>query len=285
MAELAHGHRRCDGVADRHHEQLDHAERVDRAARPVEADEGGDAEDADSETGEPHPGQRVPVAEEVRDDRADDRDGGEHEAGEAARHAGLRMPEEHPRPGHLQQAERGHERPGLQRRSQGALACGERQQDRRAQQRAPAGHRHRAELHDGDLDEEVGDAPDHAHRGEQGPAPAGHPGAGGPGGGVRGHGASLRRGTDVALAAFGRGLRADARAHRSRSGGPAEGPRTRVRPRSCRRPCPADATRAARRGRAPPRAPSGRPHSRGSAAASPAAEPLPPTAVRCRVPG
>ncbi len=109
-----------------------------------------------------------------RDDHRDERDRGDQESRERARDLRLGRPEQHPREGDLDGGEREDRCPVREERTE--LSAGGR--DRQEQQRRDGGaaqHEHRrAHVVDRDLDQEVGNPPDHAHRDKEQGATSGH---------------------------------------------------------------------------------------------------------------
>ena len=128
------GDHRRHRIADRDHQQLHDGEQVHPSSQRVDPDQARDPEDPHSEAAQPHRGERVGLATQPGDQHPDQRHGGEHETGEPARHPDLGVPEEQPRPGHLQQAERHDPPPQPECGSQRLLVRGQWKQDDGRQQ-------------------------------------------------------------------------------------------------------------------------------------------------------
>ena len=164
----------CDGVARGHGQHLDDAQRVQMSAAGVESHQGPHADDTESHPGQPYRCQIAAVAEQGGEDRPDDRHGGQQQAGQRAGDAHLGMAQQHPGDAHFEDREDGGGPPVAQSRPECAGVQGQREEHHQCQCSAAQHHGRRRDLGDGDLDEEVGQAPDDRHRHEQGPGLSGH---------------------------------------------------------------------------------------------------------------
>jgi hypothetical protein len=100
--------------------------------------------------------------------------GGDQERRERARDLRLRLAEQHPGQRDLDRGERDEREPEGDERPQLASRSRDRKQQERADGRAREHEEGRADVLDRDLDEQVRDAPDDAHRGEEQEAAARH---------------------------------------------------------------------------------------------------------------
>ena len=145
-----------------------------RAASEVATDEERDPAQSNRNSDNAHGTQRRMVTEGVRRQRTEQRHARHEEAGEARRQSLLGVGQQQPRRAHLDRGEQKHWSPVTQRRSQRVGARGEDQQHRSGDGR-PAEHDDRGlyVLHR-DLDEQVRNSPDDAHRREEQPTSARH---------------------------------------------------------------------------------------------------------------
>jgi hypothetical protein len=163
---------RAGGVADRDQSQCQH--RTDVPAADLEADQGGDAREAEQEAGEPPPVQPVVGPSDHGERGADQRHRGDEQAGERAGQVLLGDPEQQPRRHDLDHREGEQRPPGAGHLGQPAPGQGQREQQQAGQRGAGQHQGARGELVDRHLDQQVGDAPDHAHRHEEHPPSPAH---------------------------------------------------------------------------------------------------------------
>src|SRR6185503_19254820 len=102
--------------------------------------------------------------------RHEQRHGRDQDRGERRADVHLAEAEQRPRHGHLDRGEHGEDPPPLAQPAQGSELPGDRQQDRRGEREPRPRDHARRELVDGDLDEQVGNSPDHRGGREQRPA-------------------------------------------------------------------------------------------------------------------
>ena len=188
VREPADGDERRRRVADAHEQDLDDAP-PRRLAAEVGGDEQRHAAEPEGDAGEPPRRQRVAVAEQVGDDRADDRHARDEQAGEAGRKVALGVGEQEPGDRHLQRGERQQRPPARERGADRAGTGGDDQQRDDGDRRAAEHDDRWGHVLDGDLDEQVRHAPDGAHQPEQDPGAPVHR----PPGAQRTHCVSARR--------------------------------------------------------------------------------------------
>src|SRR5437867_2987358 len=140
----------------------------------VQPDERGDAEEAGSEAGDATQIDTLVGAGGPGEDRADRRDQRDEESGKRARDASLGIGQEEPRRGDLDERIRDDPLPVTKQWPQIFSGEGDGQEQSRADRGAKEDETRRRELAHRDLDEEVRNSPDHAHRREQNPAPSCH---------------------------------------------------------------------------------------------------------------
>ena len=167
------GDERGDRVAD--DDDADERHGPDGAALDVEPDQRSDPGEADREP--EHAGaveQAVGVAAGSGGEGRHQRHGGDEQPGQRARQVALGVGEQQPRHGQLERREGEQRLPRPQRRQQLPARGGVRDEHERGEPGPQQHQLRRRELLDRDLDEQVGHAPQHAHRREQHPAPPCH---------------------------------------------------------------------------------------------------------------
>ena len=170
--QLAAGHHRADRVAQRGAQHLEH-----RPAGPTRGDapaEEGDARQADGEPGPAGRGQPLAVAGQPGHAHPDDRNRRDEQPAQRAGQAALRAGQQQPGQDDLDGRENGHPAQVGPQRAESAAADRDRQQQERADEHPREDQDGHADAAVGDLDQQVGDAPDDAQGHEQGPAAAAH---------------------------------------------------------------------------------------------------------------
>ena len=163
---------RSERIPDNNDAHLENTRQV--GAADVEADQGGDAEHPDEDAEPVEAGELRRAPHEERDRDARERHGGEQQAGGGARQLLLRRAQEVPRQHDLDDRVGEHRLPAAQHDHHLAPEERERHQQHRREPR-PREHDHCGlELADGDLDEQVRDAPGQPQTGEEEYAAASH---------------------------------------------------------------------------------------------------------------
>ena len=132
--------------------------------------------DADEHPEQTHGTEPVGAAGRQRDRGTDQRDTGDQQAGQRARDVLFGRPERDPRDGDLDRREGHDPAPSRQDLAQVGPDQRDRQQDGRRDDRPPEHQRRRRDLGHRDPDEQVRDAPDDRHQGEQDQRAAAHDG-------------------------------------------------------------------------------------------------------------
>src|SRR5437762_4214325 len=172
VAQIPREDRRTYRVTDDDESDLD--ERGGIRCAEVEADDQRHTDESEQQTGHARQAEMLAVAERRRDHDPDQRNGRDQKPGQRAGDVLLRARKEEPGSRDLDPGEREQGRPPVSDRAPPASRHHEREQDQ-------CGHRSANEHQGGgrdlahrDTDQEVGDAPDHAHGGKQQKTATGH---------------------------------------------------------------------------------------------------------------
>jgi hypothetical protein len=163
-------------VADRREQDRERAEQLAGPPGDVEPEQHDHAGEADDQAGEPRPLGALLVVDADRDQRDDQRHRGDQDRGEAGADALLAEADQRPRQADLDDRVDEQRLPMPAEPAQRALVPGVRDQHDERHDDAPERDPDRREVLDGELDEEVWDAPDHRDRREQPPPASGHAG-------------------------------------------------------------------------------------------------------------
>ena len=166
--------RRPQGVADHHDADLEESRRI-RGAE-VGADDERHTGHADEHPEQAHGTESVGSARRQRDRRADKRNAGDQQTRQRARDVLLGRAQRDPRDGDLDRREGHDPAPLSQHLAQVGADERDRQQDGRRDDGSAEDERRRRDLGHRDPDEQVRDAPDHRHEGEQDQCAAAHDG-------------------------------------------------------------------------------------------------------------
>ena len=172
VAERPHQDDRTGGVA--HHDNRDQRDRGPVSSGHVEADERSHPGQADDQSHDGLPAERLPTGPRTGHDRAHQGDGGHQQARQRAGEALLGGRQQDPGDREFHRGVDDQRPPPGQDRSQLAAGGGDREQDCGPYPGSAEDQDGRAEVADRDLDEQIGNAPDHAHGGEQEQAATGH---------------------------------------------------------------------------------------------------------------
>jgi hypothetical protein len=172
VSELAAGDHRADRIAQRGAQHFQ--DRPELTAGGTRAHQQRDPAEADGQPGPPDAGQPVPVTGQLGHPDAKDRPRRDQQAAQRTGQPPLSRRQQQPRQDHLDRCERGQPWPQRAQRPQAAAAHGDRQQQHRAGENPGEHQNGHGNPAISDLDQQVGDPPDHAHHHEQDPATAAH---------------------------------------------------------------------------------------------------------------